>query len=319
MSSTLLGWTLIAASLAIIAPFVFQLRWREAAARLALLSRLRPSATAFGQGTRGRAGTLLVASGTFLLVAGLGAATSYMRDTPTTVGSPGHTTSLSLAHSGLDGETLAQLEDYTRSIGIDNPTPTAATGDLLPDVDTMIERLAARLETAPDDIDGWRMLGWSYDHMERFDAAVAAYARAMELDPSSAELKLAYEETKAKVSDSSNFETASSLPTGAIGKGGDGPSVEEITTSEAMSPHRGMALHERDASIRSMVDGLASRLENAPRDVKGWTRLMRSRVVLGEKEAATTAFHKALEVFKDDSAASTKIEASAIELGLKTE
>lgn len=307
MSSTLLGWTLIAASLAIIAPFVFQLRWREAAARLALLSRLRPSATAFGQGTRGRAGTLLVASGTFLLVAGLGAATSYMRDTPTTAVSQGHTTS------------LAQLEDYTRSIGIDNPTPTAATGDLLPDVDTMIERLAARLETAPDDIDGWRMLGWSYDHMERFDAAVAAYARAMELDPSSAELKLAYEETKAKVSDSSNFETASSLPTGAIGKGGDGPSVEEITTSEAMSPHRGMALHERDASIRSMVDGLASRLENAPRDVKGWTRLMRSRVVLGEKEAATTAFHKALEVFKDDSAASTKIEASAIELGLKTE
>ena len=46
---------------------------------------------------------------------------------------------------------------------------------------------------------------------------------------------------------------------------------------------------------------------------------MRSRVVLGEREVATTAFRKALEVFKDDSAASAKITAAAIELGLKAE
>jgi hypothetical protein len=44
---------------------------------------------------------------------------------------------------------------------------------------------------------------------------------------------------------------------------------------------------------------------------------MRSRVVLGEREAAATTFRKALEVFKDDSAASGEITAAAIELGLK--
>ena len=59
------------------------------------------------------------------------------------------------------------------------------------------------------------------------------------------------------------------------------------------------------------------RLENAPRDVEGWTRLMRSRVVLGERGAAATALRKALEVFKDDSAASGRIAAAAMELGLK--
>ena len=68
-----------------------------------------------------------------------------------------------------------------------------------------------------------------------------------------------------------------------------------------------------------MVDGLANRLENSPRDVEGWTRLMRSRVVLGEREIATTALRKALDVFKDDSAASAKIAAAATELGLKAE
>jgi cytochrome c-type biogenesis protein CcmH len=95
--------------------------------------------------------------------------------------------------------------------------------------------------------------------------------------------------------------------------GGDGPSVEKNTKSEAMPPH------EHDAVVRSMVDRLADRLESAPRDVEGWTLLMRSRVVRGEREIAATAFRKALEVFKDDSAASGKITAAAIELGLKAE
>ncbi len=208
---------------------------------------------------------------------------------------------------------LARLDDYARSIGTEEHPSMAADGKLLPDVNTMIERLAARLETTPEDIEGWRTLGWSYFHTARYEQAVAAFAKAVELDPSSAELKRSYEEAKAKASGSDKSETASSLQTEAAGKGGDGPSVEKIAKSEAMPPR------EQDAAIRSMVDGLADRLESSPRDVEGWTRLMRSRVVLGEREVAATAFRKALEVFKDDSAASSKITAAAIELGLKAD
>jgi cytochrome c-type biogenesis protein CcmH len=177
-------------------------------------------------------------------------------------------------------------------------------GKLLPDVNTMIERLAARLEAAPEDAKGWRMLGWSYFHTGRYKQAATALARAVELDPNSAELKLAYEEAKAKAS-----ETASPLQTGLVGKGG-GPSIEKNTRTEATAP---------SDHIRSMVDGLAARLESSPRDAEGWTRLMRSRVVLGEREVAATAFRKALEVFKDDSAATGRITAAAIELGLRAE
>jgi hypothetical protein len=46
---------------------------------------------------------------------------------------------------------------------------------------------------------------------------------------------------------------------------------------------------------------------------------MRSRVVLGEREVAASAFRKALEVFKDDTAATGRIMAAAVELGLKAE
>ena len=299
MSLTPLGWLLVVSSIAISALLIFPLR--SDAARLAFLSRLR-SSSGFGQDLRGTPGTLIVAAAVFLLVAGIGAVTFYVADPPEATGS-----------GDTDGEMLARLKDYTRSIGTEEPASMAAAGELLPDVNTMTERLAARLETKPEDIKGWRMLGWSYFHTGRYKQAAAAYARAVELDPNSAELKLSYEEAKAKASETDNLKTASSLQTGAVGKGGDGPSVEKNTKSEAMPP-RG-----HDAVIRSMVDGLADRLESSPRDVEGWTRLMRSRVVLGEREVAAKALRKALEVFKDDPAATGKITAAAIELGLKAE
>jgi cytochrome c-type biogenesis protein CcmH len=173
----------------------------------------------------------------------------------------------------------------------------------------MIERLAARLKTSPEDIEGWQMLGRSYFQTGRYQQAATAYARAVELEPSSAEFKLAYDEAKAKASENDNSETALSLQTEAVGTGGDGPSVDKVTKSAAMPPN------ESDAAIRSMAD----RLEGSPRDIEGWTLLMRSRVVLGEREVAATAFRKALEVFKGDSEASGKITAAAIELGLKVE
>ncbi len=66
------------------------------------------------------------------------------------------------------------------------PASTSAfTGSAqsLPDVDTMIERLRARLDESPADAEGWRMLGWSYFETNRFDDAVAAYRRATAIAP----------------------------------------------------------------------------------------------------------------------------------------
>ena len=113
---------------------------------------------------------------------------------------------------------LSRLENYMRSTGTEEPASEAAAGKLLPDVNTMIERLAARLETAPEDSKGWRMLGWSYFNTGRYEQAAAAYAKALELDPNSAELKLAYEEAKAKASEGASSETGSSSQAETVGK-----------------------------------------------------------------------------------------------------
>jgi cytochrome c-type biogenesis protein CcmH len=301
MSLTLLGWLLIVSLIAISALLIFPLR--SDAGRLALPSWLRSS-------------TSMVAGAVFLLIAGIGAGISYLW-APPEAASAGDT--FSKSHSGPNGEALASLKDYARSIGTEESAPAAAPDKLLPDVNIMIERLAARLETAPNDVKGWRMLGWSYFNTGRYKQAAGAYARAAELDPNSAELKRAYEEAKAKASESDNNPgTAPSLQTGTVGKGRDGSSVEKSPKSENPKSEA-MPQGGQDAAIRAMVDGLADRLERSPRDVDGWTRLMRSRVVLGEREVAATALRKALEVFKDDSAATGKITAAATELGLKVE
>ena len=251
---------------------------------------------------------LIVPAVVFLLVAGVGAAASYSWN-PAATG-PADRSSFSLSDTGPDGDTLVRLADYTRSIG--TGTPPAKAGDLLPDVNTMIERLVARLETKPDDLQGWQMLGWSYFNVGHYEQAATAYAKAVELNPSSEELKRALEEAKAKASGSGSLKMAASEQTEGAAKSG-GPDAETITKFKAMDPN------DRNAAIRSMVDGLAARLESSPRDVEGWTRLMRSRVVLGEKAVAETALRKALEVFKDDVAASSTIMAAANELGLKAE
>jgi cytochrome c-type biogenesis protein CcmH len=250
---------------------------------------------------------VIVAVAVFLLVAGIGAATSYLKNPPEAAGSP---------HE--NGDTVARLKDYARSVGANvihtkDPASSVGDGKMLPDVNTMIERLAARLETTPQDAKGWRMLGWSYYYTGRFEEAVRAYAKAVALDPSSEDLKLEYEEAKAKAAESNGAATNAPAQAESGNKVATGPTAEQIASSQAM-PQR-----EREAAIRAMVDGLAARLESSPRDVEGWTRLMRSRVVLGEKEVAATAFRKALDIFKDDRAASGRITAAARELGLKVE
>ena len=159
------------------------------AARLALLSRLRPSRWGLGQNLLSTPRMLFAAAAVFLLVSGIGTAIPYVGNAPEAARA-GET----ISFSGPDGEMLTRLTDYARSIGTEQPSSTTAAGELLPDVNAMIERLAARLKTTPQDVEGWRMLGWSYFHTTRYEQAATAFGRALELDPGSAELKLSYEE-----------------------------------------------------------------------------------------------------------------------------
>ena len=64
---------------------------------------------------------------------------------------------------------------------IGQPGVTSGPG-AMPDVGKMVNSLAERLEDNPDDVRGWLMLGRSYQTLQRFDEAVTAYEKAMQLE-----------------------------------------------------------------------------------------------------------------------------------------
>lgn len=67
------------------------------------------------------------------------------------------------------------------STAIDN---ASASDSVTPErINAMVQRLAERLKTQPDDVAGWRMLARSYETQGRFDQAVEAHRQLARLLP----------------------------------------------------------------------------------------------------------------------------------------
>jgi cytochrome c-type biogenesis protein CcmH len=87
-------------------------------------------------------------------------------------------------------------------------------------------------------------------------------------------------------------------------------------SQEDVSAIQSMPAADQQEMIRSMVDRLAAKLEASPRDAEGWVRLMRSRMVLQQKDEARAALSKALTIFADDAPTQAQLKSSAAELGI---
>jgi cytochrome c-type biogenesis protein CcmH len=99
-----------------------------------------------------------------------------------------------------DQAALDALRAYTDKLDANGQSAvdtSAAQSTGLPDVNTMIAKLVTRLEKEPDDVRGWKMLGWSYLNTERPDEAKKAYETALKLDPDDIEIKKGLEAIKA--------------------------------------------------------------------------------------------------------------------------
>ncbi|HPG88440.1 MAG TPA: tetratricopeptide repeat protein [Hyphomicrobium sp.] len=179
------------------------------------------------------------------------------------------------------------------------PDPMSAA---MPDVDSMIAKLITRLEKQPGDVKGWKMLGWSLLNTNNPKDAATAYETALKLAPSDVEIQKGLDAAIA-----AQTAVATTEPPGT-----------GISSSAEVKADASVADLKSNGMIRDMVDGLAARLERAPNDEDAWMRLMRSRVTLGEKDAAKTALMKALETFSDDADAKARLTSAARDLGVET-
>jgi len=89
-----------------------------------------------------------------------------------------------------------------------------------------------------------------------------------------------------------------------------GPSAEDIAAASELSPA------ERDKMVRAMVDRLEARLHDDGSDVEGWLRLMRARLVLGERDKAKAAASDARRALKDAPDKLRQIDDGAKSFGL---
>lgn len=274
------------------------------------------------------------------------------------------------------------------SSGGGSPTMgVAQTGDKpLDDVDTMINKLAARLEKEPGDGEGFRMLGWSYVMTGRPERAVEPYKRALALLPESALVHSGYGEAlvganKGTVSDEAKAEfdraaaidktepraeyflalwqaqhgqqkealerwialankapadaswqgelrrqiadTAGKLGVDVSGRLKAGAAIASSAPvgGPAQNPAAAQAISalpaaQQQASIDSMVDGLAAKLQANPKDVDRWIMLLRSRMVLKQTDRAKSDLVTARKALAGDATGLARVDAAAKELGV---
>ena len=87
-------------------------------------------------------------------------------------------------------------------------------------------------------------------------------------------------------------------------------------TEEQIQQGQQMDATDRTAMIRSMVEGLDERLTEDGADIDAWLRLIRARMVLGEKDKAADALNRAAKALKDNQQAVARLEETRKALGL---
>jgi cytochrome c-type biogenesis protein CcmH len=94
------------------------------------------------------------------------------------------------------------------------------------------------------------------------------------------------------------------------------PSAPDAGPADAPAPAAAMSPADRDKMINQMVDKLAARLKDNGKDLDGWMKLVRSYVVLGRREEATTALASARGAFAGDEKSLAELNVLAETLGL---
>jgi len=82
--------------------------------------------------------------------------------------------------------------------------PGASGASAVQQIEAMVGKLAERMKTTPDDVQGWTMLARSYTVLRRFDEAIPAYARAAALEPNNPGLLADYADAVAATHQTAN-------------------------------------------------------------------------------------------------------------------
>ena len=230
---------------------------------------------------------------------------------------------LGLAHR--DQEQFAQAEQAFRramELAPQNPDYTAYLGEMLllqggatppPEAEQLFRRV---VELQPTNAQARYYLATLKDMRGDHRTAVDELLNLLREAPADAPWEPQVREAVIGIARRNNIDIARRLPPprapqqSAATAGIPGPSREQ------MEQARGIPPSQQDEMVKGMVDRLASRLRQNPRDEQGWVRLMRSRMVLNDRPAAGEALRSALSAFNGDAAAQQRLRTAGQELGV---
>lgn len=222
------------------------------------------------------------------------------------------------------------------------------------DLDDAIARIEAQLAKTPDDVRGWSVVAPVYMQQQRFADAANAYRRVIELSGATADLEtnlgealmmqaggdaagepmrlfesaaardpkhirsrfyIASESTRTR-----QFETAVRQWNEIIALGTPQDAWLDSAKAGLSAALDGLNNVQPettldDAAIRGMVESLATRLYESGGSIEEWTRLVRSRMVLGDTEAAQQDYDRARAAYPD-AALRTELDVLAADNGL---
>ena len=148
----------------------------------------------------------------------------------------------------------------------------------------MVDRLAERLKKSGSDPEGWVMLARSYASLGEKEKAAAAISDARAALAGNAAMLQLFNEALQKVKIDEVASRASALPAS--------PATEQRAPVQDGN--------QTNEMIRGMVARLAERLKKDGSDLDGWLQLMRSYVVLGERDKALSAAADARQAIGGD-------------------
>lgn len=164
--------------------------------------------------------------------------------------------------------------------------------------------LLQRIEqSGTTDPTGYVFLGRIRMDMGKFDEALEAYQTAVTLSENHPQIVQEYQQAQNYVARQRGEAPPSS-------------SAPQIDDQDVQAMNE-LSAEQQQERIRSMVDGLASRLQDDPDDLQGWLRLIRARTVLGETDLAAASLTAARTNYEDDEASLAALNQLANELGLE--
>jgi len=197
------------------------------------------------------------------------------------------------------------------------------------DFEALVATVEAHLATAPNDVEGWKVLAPAYKRERRWSDAADAYANVLRLAPPTADAIADYGEmlvfaNEGMVTDEAEGAFVEALKLEAtnerakyyydmaLKQEGKAPAL----TDEQIAAVQAMPAQDQTAMIAGMMDGLEQKLGKDSRDLEGWKRLIRARRISNEIDKAKVSLDLAMNIFKDEPATLDTLRDLAKELGI---